>query len=103
MTKCIICERHPAREGGYCVNCASKVKSERKRNQTVKPAHFLTYRGHVVGLFPDGKGKLKARLLRCNADKLPKYKTIDLNHYCEGFTRERIKEFKRCILQLANA
>jgi len=99
---CVICERRPANGNGICHNCDSKLESQRKGKKSVQPQHFLTYRGNVVGLFPNGEGKLKAQLLRRNPEKLPKGKTIDLNHYCDGFTREKIKSFKACVLQLAN-
>jgi len=46
---------------------------------------------------------LKAQLLKRNPDNLPKRKTIDLNRYCEGFTRAKIKDFKACVLRLANS
>ena len=100
---CVICDRRPANGNGICHNCASKLEAQRKRKNGSQPQHFLTYRGNVVGLFPNGEGKLKARLLRRNPEHLPKSKTIDLNRYCEGFTREKIKDFKACVLQLANS
>ena len=100
---CIICEHRPANGNGFCHNCDSKLKAKRKHKNGNKPKHFLTYRGLVVGLFPDGKGTLKARLLKRNPDNLPKSKTLDLNRYCEGFTRAKIKDFKACVLRLANS
>jgi len=74
-----------------------------KAKVKVKPRHFLTYRGHVVGLFPNGGKTLKAQLLKRSPKGLPKRRTLDLNIYCEGFTRETIKSFKACILQLTHA
>ena len=103
MTKCVICDRRPVPEGAYCQNCASKLEAEKRRKGKVQPKHFLTYRGHVVGLFPNGNGKLDARLLTRNPKNLPKSKTLDLNHYIEGFNREQIKRFKACILKLSHA
>lgn len=103
MTKCIICETRPAREGGYCANCNSKLQSDEKRKAADRASQFLTYRGHVVGLFPNGNGMLKARLLKRSPDRLPKSRTLDLNHYIEGFTRDQIKRFKSCVLKLAHA
>ena len=102
MTKCVICDRHPAQDNGSCVNCNAKIEAERKHQNGGKPTHFITYHGHVVGLFPNGDGELRAQLLQRKAEGLPKGKTINLNHYCEGYTRETIKRFKACILQLAN-
>ena len=101
MTKCIICERRPARVKGFCAPCRDKIAAQ--ENGKVKPLHFLTYREHVVGLYPNGGGALKPRLLRRSSGNLPKRNTLDLNHYCEGFSREKIKAFKACVLQLAHA
>lgn len=103
MAKCIICERRPAKEGSYCGQCNTKIDVDRKARLGDKPEKFLTYRGHVVGLFKNGNGRLQAKLLRRSADRLPKGKTIDLNVYCKGYTRQQIKDFKRCILKLAFA
>lgn len=101
---CIICERGRANGGGRCQTCESKLAAERKAiADRREPRHFLTYHGHVVGLFANGKTRLTPRLLGRNPDRLPKGKTIDLNHYCTGFTRETIKAFKRCVLRLAHA
>jgi hypothetical protein len=99
---CAICGKRPAVEGSaFCHNCLQKVESERRSRRKPEPRHFLTYQGHVVGLYPDGQGKLNAQLLRRNPDNLPKSKTVNLDRYCEGFSRETIKAFKRCVLQLA--
>ena len=103
MIKCVICNQRPARDGGYCVNCSAKIAAERGRKRLQEPVKFLTYRGFVVGLYRNGDRTLEARLLKRNPDLLPKKKTLDLNRYVEGFTRERIKAFKACILKLANA
>lgn len=102
MVKCLICERRPARQDGFCLTCESKIEKLRKVNGKAKAKYYLTYHGIVVGLFPDGD-MLKAVLLRHNPDKLPAGKTIDLNRYCYGFTRDQVKRFKACCLQLAHA
>lgn len=101
--KCIICGQRPAHTDGICANCAAKVEAERRRRKPVEPFRFLTYRGYVVGFYPNGNGTLTPKLLRRNPDNLPKYKTLDLNHYIEGFAREEVKRLKACVLQLANA
>ena len=102
--KCLICDRRPARtDNGYCLHCAAQLKVQGKSREVQKVARFLTYRDTVVGLYPNGNGKLKAQLLRRSAEGLPKGITIDLNHYCEGFDRSQIKAFKSCVLRLANA
>ena len=101
--KCVICGRRPSRQGAYCQICADKLDSQKRRNGNGEPKHYLTYKGHVVGLYPAGEKQLKPRLLGRSAEHLPKGKTIDLNHYCQGFSREVIKRFKACVLQLAHA
>lgn len=104
--KCTICNRRPAQtDTGYCNNCTAQIAAEcrNKNSQAEKPVKFLTYQGHVVGLYPNGNNSLKARLLSRNPSNLPKTKTLDLNIYLPGFTRKQIKAFKRCVLQLANA
>ena len=103
MAKCIICSKRPAKVDGFCTSCNGHIEADRSRKRRPEPRHFLTYRGHVVGLFPNGDGMLKALLLRRNPDRLPKGKTIDLNRWCDGFSREQIKEFKACVLKLAHA
>ena len=100
---CILCDRRPAREGAFCTNCAAKVSVERNHNTRQKPFRFLTYRGIVVGMYPNGNGTLKPRLLRRDPKYLPKRITLDLNTYLEGFTRAQIKKMKGVCLQLANA
>ncbi len=101
MTKCVICKKRPANGDGRCPQCAGRITSMSKRIE--QPRHFLTYRGYVVGLYPNGGKQLIPRLLGRNAEHLPKGKTIDLNHYCQGYSREVIKRFKACVLHLAHA
>lgn len=104
MTKCVICERRPAQTPeGYCGNCDSKLEAQNRRKQANEPVKFLTYRGFVVGLYRNGKGMLTPKLLRRSPDNLPKTRTLDLNRYCDGFTRQEVKRFKACVLQLAYA
>lgn len=104
MRKCIICDRGPARtEKGYCLNCHNAIEAEKRRLTLQRePVKFISYRGHVVGLYRNGDA-LVARLLKRDPEKLVKSKTIDLNKYCPGFTREQIKKMKRCVLHLAHA
>jgi len=102
MTKCVICGQRPANgHEGRCVQCHSKIVAMGKR--PVQPQYFLTYRGSVVGLYPNGDKTLKPRLLNRSVEHLPKGKTINLDHYCVGYSREVIKRFKACVLQLAHA
>ena len=106
MTKCVICGRRPAQTSeGYCLNCTSKLIAQKHKREAQTPVKFLTYRGSVVGLYPDGDGgrTLVGRLLQRNPENLPRSKTLDLNTYLEGFTREQIKKMKAGILQLTKA
>jgi hypothetical protein len=101
--KCIICGLRPVSKGQYCSTCTAKIEAERRAHAEQKPKRYLTYRGHVVGLYPNGKGTLTARLLKRDPESLPKRLTLDLNTYLEGFSREQIKAFKRAVLSLAGA
>jgi len=104
MAKCIICDRRPAaNERGYCTNCAAKIEAEqRSRSNGGEPVKYLHYRGNVVGLFPNGNGALEARLLPTKSlGSIPKKHTIDLDRYCDGFSRAQIKRFKATVLKLA--
>ncbi len=101
--KCIICSERPARGGGFCPQCGGKVKKTTREAKTVQPKHFLTYREIVVGLYPIKDGKLRAELLKRSHEKLPKGRTVNLNQFCTGYTRQTIKRFKACCLSLAHA
>lgn len=104
MAKCIICDKRPAANGrGWCANCTAQIEAERKRRRPVKATKYLHYRGNVVGLFPNGNGTLVARLLQSSFERLPKGKTLNLDKYCEGYTREQVKRFKATVLRLARA
>lgn len=104
MTKCVICEQRPSRtEKGYCHNCNAKIVADRRNGKSPEPVKFLHYRGTVVGLYRNGNGNgtLRAELLKRDIERLPKGKLIDLDHYCEGYSREQVKKFKRCVLRLS--
>jgi len=103
MVRCIVCERRPAKTDGFCAQCISKLDAQRLARVNGQPKFFLTYKGDVVGLFGNGDGKLAPRLLKRSPGYLPKRKTLDLNRYCEGYTRETIKAFKTCVKRLALA
>lgn len=104
ITKCIICHKRPALNGdGHCNNCQQKIDSLSKAQKANQPFRYVTYKGHVVGMFPSGEGKFTPRLLGRNPDNLPKSKTLNLNSYIEGFSRETIKRLKATVLSLADA
>lgn len=101
--KCIVCGRKRAtrEERFICHNCQQKIQAMGKTHRAEPPKYYLTYRGAVIGLFPIGDGNLQSRLLQVSAEHLPKSKTIDLNGWCAGFTRDKIKQFKATVLKLA--
>jgi hypothetical protein len=98
--KCIICGLKPATTGYYCHNCKAKLSTYAGRLPE-KPHYYLVYKEHVVGLYTNQRGRLSPRLLRRNAEKLPKSNTINLNNFCQGYDRATIKRMKRCVLQCA--
>lgn len=98
---CAICNRRPKAKGHrFCANCQAKLDKEARSRLADKPVKFATYRGHVVGFYKED-GVLKPRLLKRKPEGLPKGKTINLNYYIEGFTRDQVKKIKSTILQLA--
>lgn len=100
-TKCVVCGVRPMTVKGRCKTCHDQIMAATNRRKPEKPDKYLTYRGIVVGLFKSQTGKLRGRLLRISDTRLPKYKTINLNEYCDGFDRSQIKSFKAACLQLA--
>jgi len=95
---CLICDVKPRRGGSlYCNNCNQQIESERKAIKKPKPDKYITYRDAVVGLYPNGPGTFRPQLLRISVKRLPKSKTIDLNQWCEGYSRDQVKAFKRCV------
>ena len=100
---CAICGHRPAKIGPYCANCQAKLEAEKRSRRAGKPVKYASYRGHVVGFFRNGGGKLVVRLLQRKPDNLPKGITLDLNTYIPGFDREQIKKIKTAVLTLANS
>lgn len=100
-SKCIICDTRPAVDGGQCHNCKTRIDTDnRKRKREV--FRYLTYRGHVVALIENnGTGVYRPELCKRDPEKLPRKITLNLNNYLHGFTRDQVKEFKKCVLQLA--
>lgn len=99
---CAICNHRPRANGSrYCSNCQARMDKEKRLRSVEKPVKFATYRGYVVGFYRRND-VLVPRLLRRKPEGLPKGKTLDLNRYIEGFTREQVKNLKSAILQLAN-
>ena len=99
--KCLICERRPAREKGYCGNCNAQLEAARRRKQKPRPFRYVTYQGTVVAFHKNGGGTLKPELSGRSPDKLPARTTINLDKYCPGFTRQQVKKLKACVRELA--
>ena len=103
MSKCPICDRG-IKTGQYCQQDQRELDKERAELRKRKRIAFkyLAYAGHVVGLFPKN-GNLVASYIGMSMAGIPKAKLIDLNEYCEGFTRHQIKAFKATVLRVAKA
>ena len=107
--KCIICGIRPVARGqkaGYCTVCADQIAAgQRARSTGEEVFKYLTYRGVVIALKPSkkeaGVQMYQAERVFKNPDTLPKGKTIDLNHYCEGYDRSQIKKMKKMFAQVA--
>ena len=119
--KCLICERKPRSQDAYCHNCAAKIKAEEARRVKPKPDKYLHYRGQWVGLYADGVDEEGERLFnpkymgyfpiaepgtndRIGRQLKPKYpmnRTLNLDVYLPGYTREQVKRMKAVVLKLS--
>ncbi len=98
---CLICSHRPAKaETAFCGICQSKIDASSRSSRQAEPVKYVVYKGDVVGFYRNGSDKLSPRLVQRNPDGLPKGKTIDLNTYIEGYTREQVKKLKCCIKTL---
>jgi len=101
-TKCLICEVRPRYKGSkYCHNCGMAIAAESNGNGNAKAEKYLTYQGAIVGLFKNGKDTFKPKIVNVSLKGISKSKVIDLDNWCEGYTRDQVKAFKRCINILA--
>lgn len=92
---CMICSHRPAKaETAFCGICQSKIDANRNGSRHDEPVKYVVYKGDVVGFFRNGGDKLSPRLVQRKPEGLPKSKTIDLNTYIEGYTREQVKKLK---------
>lgn len=102
--RCVICGERPAsQKSAYCPVCNKSLK--RNRAKRVRPTieKFVVYHGFVVGLVRNGDHKYKGQLLNRSVENLPKSKTINLDQYCDGYTREQVKNLQRSVLKTAHA
>ncbi|MHB8084391.1 MAG: hypothetical protein ACYDHZ_01000 [Dehalococcoidia bacterium] len=102
MVRCLICEKHPAKTHGLCLNCYNKAEKQARADRPETYYRFAQYRGTVVGFFRTGRATFVPRLLQRNPATLPKSKTFDLDGYVQGFDRTQIKKIKAAILQLTS-
>ena len=105
-TTCIICGRRPAlpEEKYRCKQCQRLIaKFQGADNPRPKASRFITYRGYVIGAYPIADGQFRLRPEYVEAGTLPKKRTIDLNVWCDGFTRQTIKALKADVLSLHHA
>jgi hypothetical protein len=102
--KCIICQERPVAKGqaaGFCTQCADQIAARSARPAKDEVANYLVYRGKVAAVVFDrmekGVKQYKVKQVLKSVESLPKGKVINLNTYCEGYTRDQIKKFKRVI------
>ena len=96
--KCLICGVRPSNGESYCKHCTSQIEAERRRKQTPQPFRYVTYQG-ITFEFRAGKdGTFIPHYITHNPDTLPQKLLINLDKYCEGFTREQVKKLKRLCL-----
>jgi len=106
MPKCLICEDQRRSAGSlYCHNCGGKLKAGRTRKKGGEPSTFVVYQDNVVALIPNGRKDANGEslytpaLLKRNSVGLPKGKTINLDTYCPGYTRQQIRRLKAAVKQ----
>lgn len=101
--RCLICEQRPRFENSpYCQQCGGKLDAERRSRTPERASKYLVYQGVVAGLYRIGKdgegnGVYSVRFLKREAADLPKSITVDLDHYCEGLSRDQVKKYKAIV------
>ena len=103
MAKCMLCGRRPARVEGRCAHCQAIIEAEARRKRKPQPWRYVAYRGNVVGFYPNGGDRLIPRLVNRDPAKLPKSRLINLDAYCQGFTRQQVKKMKAAVLAISRA
>lgn len=115
---CSLCGKRPAAKGNTrCNVCIRAIEAihkadKERRNGYHKAFRYAVWKGMGVAFVPNGKagtfkvvalpqsvatsrferGKRKGEL-----SKLPKARTIDLDKFCHGYTREQVKKLKLAI------
>ena len=115
---CLCCDRHLNGDTGwYCHNCLAKIAAEKQRRIKPKPVKYMHYHGQWMGIYDEGldvEGEpiLKPRYLGYfplpdpdakpgRKPRFPMAKTLNLDSYLPGFTREQIKRLKATVLRLS--
>ena len=101
--RCVICGIKPSPIGQYCHKCTQAVEKIKREAKSGRVDRFITYQDNVIGLIPKGNGQFIATVLKRDAAKLPASKTLDLNQYCAGFSRQQIKGLKAKIKSLVGS
>jgi hypothetical protein len=102
MTECIICGNRRTTTNGICHNCQRKINTMSNKPADPKPVKYLHYRGMVAARVPNGNGRVRAVESQRSVDTIPKSRLIDLDHYCDGYTRGVIKSFKAGVLKVCS-
>jgi hypothetical protein len=101
---CIICGRRHKNGGAYCQLHARELDKQRQEQKARKGKNafrYVQYHGHVVGFYRDGD-KFRPSYVGMSVNGIQKSRLINLDEYCEGYTREQVKRLKVIVLRLAN-
>ena len=101
--KCLICEHRPARNGYACPICNQQIEKETRRREMAKaddkPLLYATWRGMSVGFVM--QGSITATTFKAiRVNKVPSRGTINLDGYCQGYTRGQVRKMKSAIIAL---
>jgi len=91
----------PSNGQSYCKQCTSQIEADKRRKVKPRVFRYATWDGTTIEFVPVGKGVFKAQYCGRNPDTLPQSLLINLDKWCEGFTREQVKKLKRQILSFA--
>jgi hypothetical protein len=91
----------PSNRQSYCKQCTAQIEAEKRRKQKPRAFRYATYQGTTIEFHAVGKGVFKPQFCGVNPDTLPQKLLINLNKWCEGFTREQVKKLKRQCLSFA--
>jgi hypothetical protein len=101
VRKCLICGVRPSNGQSYCQYCTAQIEAEKRRKQEPRAFRYATYDGTTIEFHAVGKGVFKARYCGRNPDTLPQKLLINLDKWCDGFTRDQVKKLKRQVLSFA--